>query len=362
MIGVGAGVLLLALFLFGLPDDGREVGQSSSEAELERSHRDGRDARRKTDGGYGSDGATADRPADEPGLQGLSEELALDEAAEARRKRAEELENDPNTQVVCDLGLDVPTGTAYLAIGGHSGFNGRRVEVVDGKAYLPLVYDLGELGDAVFSERSGTFSLEGYGPQSISWSDPPEDGSHGYCTTEVEPEPGHASLTGTLLLDPSGAPAAGGWVEGCGNMAFADGHGIVHMDIVSEPCTVIAMRQDGMLRTVSEPVAVVPIPGQDVAVDFVIPEAKRAGVGVQLSQTEAGLLIEGLIEGGPASTAGLEPGDLLVEVDGMSVDDHSLGELVKRIGGEAGTEVGLVVDRDGQRLEMTVVRQELTPG
>lgn len=361
-IGIGAGVLLLALFLFGLPGDG-DAGRSSSGSAAPTPTRSTHPVARGTTGpGADPDDSDADGAAENPGLAGLSGEILADEAAEARRQRAEELLADPNTQVVCDLGIDVPSGTAYLAIGGHSDFNGRRVEVVDGKAYLPLVYDLGELGDAVFEERSGTFSLEGYGPQSIAWSDPPADGSHGRCTTSVDPEPGRASLTGTLLLDPSGAPAAGGWVEGCGNMAFADGHGIVHMDIVNEPCTVLAMRQDGLLRTMSEPVAVVPVPGQDVAVDFVIPEAARGGLGVRLSQTDEGLVIEGLIEGGPAGEAVLLPGDLLVEVDGEGVDGLELGELVKRIGGEAGTEVALVVDRDGQRLELTVVRERLTPG
>ena len=368
VVGIAAGVLMLGLTAVVWWGTG---GDSAARPTGEDAARDRHAPPSRTFDADGSDAApdpnapTAEGVADAQAAAGSGDapfDVDGELDAAARRARAEELENDPNTQVVCDLGVDVPTGTAYLAVGGHSDFNGRRVEVVDGKAYLPLVYDLGELGDATFDVRHGTFSLEGYGPQTLAWSDPPEDGGNGHCTQAAPPEPGHASLTGTLLLDPSGAPAAGGWVEGCGNLAFADGNGIVHMDIVSEPCTVIAMRQDGMLRTMSQPVAVTPQPGRDVVVDFVIPEAARGGLGVQISQTDAGIVIEGLLEGGPAGEAGLLPGDLVVEVDGESTLDYELGELVEAVGGEAGTEVGLVVDRNGERIEVTIIREQLTPG
>ncbi len=367
VVAIGAAVSLLCIGVFGvvwwqLGGDAttrQAAGDDPAVADDDRSEplprRVVHDADRGSDVQAGTDAGPAADGAGEAGAFG-------DPDAEARARRAEELANDPNTQVVCDLGIDVPTGMAYLAIGGHSDFNGRRAEVVNGKAYLPLVYDLGDLGDATIDQRSGTFSLEGYGPQTLTWSDPPEDGGNGHCTAVDPPEPGHASLTGTLLLDPSGAPAAGGWVEGCGNLSFADGNGIVHMDIVTEPCTVIAMRQDGMLRTTSQPVAVTPQPGQDVVVDFVIPEAPRGGLGVQIVQTDDGIVIDGLVEGGPAGEAGLQPGDLVVEVDGDPALDLELMELVEAVGGEAGTEVGLVVDRNGQRIEVTIVREQLTPG
>jgi len=275
----------------------------------------------------------------------------------------EELLADPNTHVVCDLGLPVARGQAYLAIGGHSDFNGRRVEVVDGKAYLPLVYDLGELGDAVIEERTGLFSLEGYGPVEVSWTDRPQGGGHGHCTAPIEPDTGRASLTGTLTLAGSGRPADGAWVEGCGNMAFVDGGGIVHMDIVTEPCTLIAMRQDGMLRTMSDPIPVVPVPGEDVVLDITLPEGRRGGLGVQLSQDDDGaFVIDDVLDVGPAFAAGLQAGDVIVEVDGETTEGLGIGEFVKRLGGEAGSEVGLVVDRSGERVELTIVREALSPG
>ncbi len=275
---------------------------------------------------------------------------------------AEALANDPNTQVTCDLGIDVRVGEAYLAIGGHSGFNGRRVQVVNGVAYLPLVYDLGDHGEQTFEERGGVFSLEGYGPVDIAWSDRPGEG-HGRCTAPVRPKLGRASFTGTLTLAESGQPAAGGWVEGCGNMAIADEHGVVHMDIVPEPCTVVAMRQDGLLRTTSEPMAISPEPGRDVVVDIQIPESPRGGLGVQLSISADGQVqIDGLLGTGPAGDAGLLAGDVLVAVDGAPLAGLPLAEVVQAIGGPAGTEVSLTVDRSGQQLQFDIVREALTPG
>ncbi|MEZ4320359.1 MAG: PDZ domain-containing protein [Myxococcota bacterium] len=309
-----------------------------------------------------TDDAASEPGADEPDALSDAESTGPDGLTDAElAERAAQLAADPRTHVVCDLGLPVRHAEAYLAVGGHSDFNGRRVEIIDGTAYLPLVYDLGDLGDAVFTERSGLFSLEGYGPAAIAWSDPPGDGSKGACTAPVTPEPGLASLTGTLTLSPSGAPAAGGWVEGCGNMAFADQHGVVHMDIVPEPCVLLAMRQDGLLRTVSPPVSVTPTPGQDVVVDLVIPEAPRAGLGVRVSSDEQGIRVDEVIEGGPAALAGLEAGDHVVGIDGEPLDPDDLAEFVERAGGTPGTEVSLDIVRDGQPQRITVER-EVLPG
>lgn len=367
--GVGlVGLMAVGLWLlWSVGDTGVEALSDDDVARNEPPSSGRRGADGDTDRPSGSNrGSTSSDGSPSSADDGGSLPLALGGATERTDEElaalAEELENDPNTQVTCDLGIDVREGVAYLAIGGHSGFNGRRVQVVNGVAYMPLVYDLGELGDQTFDERSGVFSLEGYGPVDIAWSDRPEDG-HGHCTSAIEPEPGRASFTGTLTLAESGAPAVGGWVEGCGNMAFADQHGIVHMDIVPEPCTVLAMRQDGLLRTVSDPVQVSPSPGEDVVVDIQIPEAARGGLGVQLSMNPEGhVQIDGLLGTGPAGEAGLQEGDLIVAVDGESLDGLEMGDVVKAIGGAAGTDVSLTVDRGGEQLQFDITREALTPG
>ena len=360
--GAALGLLALAWWSFLTPAGPHPEGNNAeAKAETPSAQRPGaaRRAPQGTSPSGSDDPSDAPRATEDPtvALGGASEFTDEELAA-----FAEELEADPRTHVVCDLGLDVRFAEAYLAIGDPSGFNGRRVKIVNGKAYLPLVYDLGDLGDKVFSERTGTFSLEGYGPGSIAWTDQPEEG-HGQCTGPVSPEPGRASLTGTLTLSPSGAPAAGAWIEGCGNMAYADQHGVVHMDIVPDPCTVLAMRQDGMLRTISDSVSVFPEAGRDVIVDIEIPEAPRGGLGVQVSQDDAGrITIDGILEAGPAGAAGLQEGDVVVMVDGEPTDRMSLGEFVKAVGGEAGTSVDLTVDRNGEQLSIDVTREVLSAG
>lgn len=362
-LGVAAGVLLvllLALLAWSWPRPGRPLPRAGADRPAA--------PPAPQDGvvGDGSSGGAA-HPEGTPGAGPSGEGTAAatpdadDPTDEQLAARARELAAAPETHVVCDLGLPVRSGSAYLAIGDPADRNGRLVEVIDGKAYLPLVYDLGELGDAVFDERSGVFALEGYGPQPIAWGDRPEGGGKGACTAPITPEPGSASLTGYLTLAGSGAPAAGGWVEGCGNLAFADGNGIVHMDILPAPCSVVAMRQDGALRTVGEPVAVVPQPGRDVVVDLTLPDAPKAGLGLRVAAVDGGIQVEGVVDGGPAANAGLEAGDLVLQVDGRPTTDLDLPGFVSLAAGPAGSPVVLSIERDGQRLEVTVVRAPI-PG
>jgi carboxyl-terminal processing protease len=133
------------------------------------------------------------------------------------------------------------------------------------------------------------------------------------------------------------------------------------MDIVTTPCRVTAMRQDGALRTVSEPVDVVPTPGHDVVLDITLPAAPKAGLGIQVGVTESGIEIQGVVDGGPAQAAGLIPGDLVVQVDGQSAADLTLPEFVALAAGPAGSPIVLGVERAGQRLDLTVVRAPI-PG
>ena len=64
--------------------------------------------------------------------------------------------------------------------------------------------------------------------------------------------------------------------------------------------------------------------------------------------------------GGPASSAGIRPGDVLVEVDGVSVVGMPIDEVVSLVRGPAGTTVSLVLERAGvDAVEVEVVREAL---
>lgn len=74
-----------------------------------------------------------------------------------------------------------------------------------------------------------------------------------------------------------------------------------------------------------------------------------------------GVFIVRVFDGGPAETAGVRAGDIIVEVDGTDVTTISLSEALLLIRGQSGTDVDLVIFREGETelLDITVTRGRL---
>lgn len=77
------------------------------------------------------------------------------------------------------------------------------------------------------------------------------------------------------------------------------------------------------------------------------------------------LVVEEPLEGGPADKGGVKPGDVIVSVDGKTVNGSSLKDTIARIKGKAGTNVVLKLERkdaDGKvsTLEITLTRAVVT--
>jgi len=86
-----------------------------------------------------------------------------------------------------------------------------------------------------------------------------------------------------------------------------------------------------------------------------------SGIGAELGKQGNDIVIISPIAGFPAEKAGLKSKDVLISIDGQDATGLSVDEAVKRIRGEKGTSVKLVVIRDGsQRLEFTIVRDTIT--
>ncbi len=64
---------------------------------------------------------------------------------------------------------------------------------------------------------------------------------------------------------------------------------------------------------------------------------------------ETALMVRGMVPGGPAEEAGLQPGDLILGSDGVGIGDEGLPSL------RAGTPVGLDILRGSDRLSLSVV-------
>lgn len=82
-----------------------------------------------------------------------------------------------------------------------------------------------------------------------------------------------------------------------------------------------------------------------------------AGVGATLAPSPKGVMILGVIEGGPAARAGIERGDRIVRIDGTDASELPLADCVQRLRGAVGTRVSLGVDRDGHAVEVTMLRE-----
>ena len=62
------------------------------------------------------------------------------------------------------------------------------------------------------------------------------------------------------------------------------------------------------------------------------------------------------LEGSPAEEAGLRPGDQVLAIDGTPTTGESVSSLVYVVRGEAGTDVTLTIERDGETQDITVTR------
>mgnify|MGYP000315349846 CR=1 FL=1 len=86
------------------------------------------------------------------------------------------------------------------------------------------------------------------------------------------------------------------------------------------------------------------------------------GIGAEIGIRDGQLVIVSPLEGNPADKAGIRAGDRILKVDDTLTADLSLNEAVKLIRGELGTDVILLIDRDGweEPRRITVTRAEIT--
>lgn len=86
-------------------------------------------------------------------------------------------------------------------------------------------------------------------------------------------------------------------------------------------------------------------------------EGHYGGLGIEMTMKEGAVLVISPLEDGPAEKSGIEPGDMIVMIDGEPVDGLSAHEASKRLKGEPKTSVTLTILRaKTQVLEKTIER------
>lgn len=85
-------------------------------------------------------------------------------------------------------------------------------------------------------------------------------------------------------------------------------------------------------------------------------EGEIQGIGVLVEMVNEQITVVSPFEGSPAERAGIRPGDVLLEADGVDLADMDLSEAAALIRGPAGTEVQLLILRGDETMELSVTR------
>ncbi|MDQ3794901.1 MAG: S41 family peptidase [Actinomycetota bacterium] len=83
------------------------------------------------------------------------------------------------------------------------------------------------------------------------------------------------------------------------------------------------------------------------------------GIGIEIETKDDKVVVVAPIEGTPADRAGIEPGDVVVAVDGKNVRGQRISEAVEEIKGPKGTDVKLTILRGGEQRVFDLERTEV---
>jgi len=91
-------------------------------------------------------------------------------------------------------------------------------------------------------------------------------------------------------------------------------------------------------------------------------EGRFSGIGLSVNDVKRGLVVVQVFKGSPAAEAGIEPGDVIVSVEGKSIAGQSSELSTAKIKGPEGTEVKLGVLRPstGRKRNLTIERKEIS--
>lgn len=84
------------------------------------------------------------------------------------------------------------------------------------------------------------------------------------------------------------------------------------------------------------------------------------GIGLWMKEEDSRHRVVSVIPDTPAARAGIQPNDTILGVNGRPVQGLTLEQVVQRVKGNPGTDVKLSIERGTERLDLTLVRQEIS--
>lgn len=112
---------------------------------------------------------------------------------------------------------------------------------------------------------------------------------------------------------------------------------------------------NGLLNSLDDPHTRYLSP-QDEAAERLGFAGELTGIGVEVTIEDEKLTVVSPIEGSPAFEAGLQPGDILLEADGVDLSGMSVTEAASLIRGPVGSTVTLLIERDGETFSVDLER------
>ena len=227
---------------------------------------------------------------------------------------------------------ELGAGSYRLRIGLPHPGDALDVDVADGETvYRPIAVDLGRSVRGTVVRSDGT-AVAGADVLVIGL----EDGKGGNARFDVDPQGRQTRSDGTFLL--ATLPAGGVWVQ-----AWHGAHGF------SAPARIAPESGGGGIR----------LQLRDELASLHALDQPFAGVGISVSRSRVGPMVAAVDPERPAGEAGLREGDVIAAVDGNPTLWMTFDEFLMRCRGRAGEPVRLLLERDGQREDVTLIREAL---
>jgi carboxyl-terminal processing protease len=139
---------------------------------------------------------------------------------------------------------------------------------------------------------------------------------------------------------------------------FWEVHQLLQRHFYSQPLDQEQLAQgaiDGMLATLDDPNTRY-LPPESEAAARAVMEGELEGIGAEVTNEDGNIVVVAPFEGSPAEAAGIRPGDILREADGVALTGMDVGEAAALVRGPAGTTVELLIERDGEQFTLRVER------